>query len=388
MADKKFLDLSGLSEVWRLIKAKIPSTYASSQSAGGAADKAVSIPFAQVDTTSTATAFTATVSGITELRDGVCVYLRNDVITSASGWTLNINGLGAKPVYQTLAAATRVTTLFNVNYTMLFVYNSTRVTGGCWDMFYGYNSDTNTIAYNVRSNASSGVMSAKLYRYQIVFTKPDGTLLPANTVSNTTGTTKALTTDAFDPFQPIYYYTTTTAVDPDAAPSASYLYLQYSAVDLRYGFNSGTSLIAGEAVYLKLSPQSDGTVKLAGNACITHTLPSTADGYVYMYLGKAYSTYQIWLSANHPIVHYVDGALRVWTNAAAVTVPIASDVSPAMDSTASAGSATTFARGDHVHPSDTTKITAPSSPATGAFLVWNGSAWTAQTLSTWQGGNY
>lgn len=34
------------------------------------------------------------------------------------------------------------------------------------------------------------------------------------------------------------------------------------------------------------------------------------------------------------------------------------------------------------------KITAPSSPATGAFLVWDGSAWTAQTLSTWQGGNY
>lgn len=33
-------------------------------------------------------------------------------------------------------------------------------------------------------------------------------------------------------------------------------------------------------------------------------------------------------------------------------------------------------------------IPAPSSPATGAFLVWNGSAWTAQTLSTWQGGNY
>lgn len=33
-------------------------------------------------------------------------------------------------------------------------------------------------------------------------------------------------------------------------------------------------------------------------------------------------------------------------------------------------------------------IAAPSSPATGAFLVYNGSAWTAQTLSTWQGGNY
>jgi hypothetical protein len=37
---------------------------------------------------------------------------------------------------------------------------------------------------------------------------------------------------------------------------------------------------------------------------------------------------------------------------------------------------------------DATKITAPSSPATGAFLVYNGTAWVAQTLSTWQGGSY
>lgn len=34
------------------------------------------------------------------------------------------------------------------------------------------------------------------------------------------------------------------------------------------------------------------------------------------------------------------------------------------------------------------KITAPSSPATGAFLVWDGTAWVAQTLATWQGGVY
>ncbi len=34
------------------------------------------------------------------------------------------------------------------------------------------------------------------------------------------------------------------------------------------------------------------------------------------------------------------------------------------------------------------KITAPATPSTGSFLVWNGSAWVAQTLSTWQGGSY
>lgn len=37
---------------------------------------------------------------------------------------------------------------------------------------------------------------------------------------------------------------------------------------------------------------------------------------------------------------------------------------------------------------DVGAIPAPSSPTTGDFLCWNGSAWAATSLSTWQGGNY
>ena len=33
-------------------------------------------------------------------------------------------------------------------------------------------------------------------------------------------------------------------------------------------------------------------------------------------------------------------------------------------------------------------IAKPSSSASGAFLVWNGSAWVAQTLSTWSATTY
>lgn len=116
--------------------------YASSATHAGPATKAVSIPSGVVDSTSTSTAYTAQIDGITELRDGVCAYIRNGIVTSATGCTLNVNGLGAKPIYQTLAAATAVTTAFNVNYTYLFIYNSTRVTGGCWDIYYGYNTNT------------------------------------------------------------------------------------------------------------------------------------------------------------------------------------------------------------------------------------------------------
>ena len=68
-------------------------------STSGNAYRSASIPMGHLDSTSTATVMTATVDGITELRDGVCMWLRNGVVTSASGFTLNVNGLGAKPCY-------------------------------------------------------------------------------------------------------------------------------------------------------------------------------------------------------------------------------------------------------------------------------------------------
>ena len=72
-----------------------------------------------------------------------------------------------------------------------------------------------------------------------------------------------------------------------------------------------TTLTSGQAVYIRCSPGSDGQVSLDGNNCVTQTLPNTNDGKVYIYLGKAYSTSQIWLSQNHPIYVY-DTKLHLW----------------------------------------------------------------------------
>ena len=74
------------------------------------------------------------------------------------------------------------------------------------------------------------------------------------------------------------------------------------------------------------------------------------------------------------------------------TVPSASSATPAALGTAAAGSSTDYSRADHVHAkptaADVGAIAAPSNPSSGAFLVYNGSAWAAMTLSTWQGGSY
>lgn len=171
---KKFLDLTGLSTLWTKIKAYITTALSGKLDTTGNAYRAASIPMGTVDSTSTSTAFTATVAGITELRDGVCVWLTNGHVTSAAGFTININNLGAKPCYSSLAVATAATTIFNKNYTMLFVYNSTRVSGGCWDIVYGY--DTNTtytppklgIGYTTCSTAEATVAkTASLSSYAL-----------------------------------------------------------------------------------------------------------------------------------------------------------------------------------------------------------------------------
>lgn len=314
-----YLDLTtGLPALWAKIKNLINTAinntlYAGSSTVGGAALKSAGILYGQVDSTSTATAFTATVDGLSSLYDGACVYLRNGVVTSASGFTLNINNLGAKHVYSNMAAATAETTVFNINYTMLFVYNSTRVSGGCWDLYRGYNSDNNTLAYQVRDNQSSNVVKSALYRYQICFSSFDGDLIPTNSVNNSTGTTKTLTTNSFNPFGPIYYYSTTTNISANNSPGAAYLWTQYHAIDLRYSFNAGSTLTTKKPVYIKCSPQSDGSFKLAGNACIVQDLPSTDDEYVYLYLGRAYSDHQISMAIQHPAYYYEDGAIRLWT---------------------------------------------------------------------------
>lgn len=339
------------------------------------------IPFGKVDNTSTSTAYTATVDGITELADGVCCYLMNGVVTSAAGFTLDINDLGAKPVYTNLAAATAETTKFNISYTLLFIYNEDRVAGGCWDCYNGYDSNTNTIGYQLRTNSSTRPASDKGYRYRLWFTSADGTKwVPANKSTSTNATSaRTPNTTPIDPWGEIIYYGTNGTTEANANLSATNQWEQYT-LSLGYSFNTtGAALVLSypAPVYVKCSPQTNGSATLQG---YTQALPSTEDGYIYIYLGKAYSATNIELVPYHPVYYYSNGAIRLWTNAesggggvtdvtvdgtsvvsggvAAITmpsVPSASSTSPKMDGTATVGSETKWAKGDHIHPTDTSR---------------------------------
>lgn len=276
------------------------------------------IPYAQVDSTSTSTAFTATVPGVTELKDGVCVLLKNGIVTSAAGFTININGLGAKPVYSNMAAATADSTIFNSSYTMMFIYDESRVTGGCWICYRGYDSNTNTLGYLLRTNYSSLPMKQITYRYRLFFMSADNLgWVPATTSTSTNATALRDVNQAkINPFGPIVYYGTTTSVSAGSRPDVTYLWQQYPLA-LGYSFNrTGTALTltAWKPVYIKCAPQTDGSAIIDATTPYVQDLPTAVDGKIYIFLGIAYNETNVELTYYHPVYEYKNGAIRLWTN--------------------------------------------------------------------------
>ena len=313
----KALPLSVLSTIRDWVKSLIPSTYAGSSSAGGNATKANTILYGEVDSTSTATAFTATISGLTELTDGTIIMLKNGVVTSASGFTININNLGAKPCYSNMAtgnnitptAPTRDTTIFNINYTMLFVYSADIVSGGGWICYRGYDANTNTIGYQLRTNSSNLEASDTGYRYRLWFTSADGKKwVPANTSSATDATaSRTMNTRPINPFGPIVYNSTNGTVNSGARPAVGTLWQQYT---LTIGYSYVVSLTAWDPVYVQCTPQTDGSAVM--NA-IVKALPTSNDGKIYIYLGIAYSTTAMELRTEHPVFYHDGNGIKVWT---------------------------------------------------------------------------
>ena len=329
--------------------------------------QATGLFYGVVDSTSTATAFTATVQGITELYDGLCVLLKNNVIASKAECTLNINGLGAKKIHYNTAANTQITTQFSATCTALFYYDSTRNSNaGAWVFYYGYDSNSNTIGYQVRTNSSSLPMTSITYRYRILFTSADNAHFVPATNSSSTNATSARTVcqDKINPFGRIVYYGTTASVAAGSRPSASALWDQYT---LTIGYSFVVALTAWKPVYVKCAPQSDGSAIIDSTAPFVQTLPSTEDGKIYILLGVAYSETNIELLLDHPVYYYKDGMIRPWTNA--VGAPSAATANPLMDGTAAVGSSSKYAKEDHVHPSDTSRVNASASYTTWASYL-------------------
>ena len=210
-------------------------------------------------------------------------------------------------------ASSTVTTTFGVDCDILMVYDGTN-----WKVNAYVDTNTNTIGYQIRTNSSKykNGASTSIYRYQLLVETEDG-LEPFTSTSNSTKTTKAQLSPKYILGGEVRYYGTTTEVVSGAEISASNIWQQY-AFDLRYSFNiTTTTFEVGDKVYIKMSKNTDGTLSpvysaTSGGHPLVDTLPTTEDGYVYLFLGMAYSGYQIELFLNHPMYEYKDGKIKLY----------------------------------------------------------------------------
>ena len=243
----------------------------------------------------TAGTWTGTIDNLTEYYDGLTVIFV-PAIAGASTTTLNINELGAITCYYN--GTTKLTTQYAVGTPILLTYRQ-----GFWRRA-DYDSNTTNIARLYHYNGQYTLDSA-LYRYQLLFQIDDNLLTPLNNASNSTGTSKAMLTDVeFNPFGKIFYYNSTATVGAGSNASGSTLFFSFEAINLLYSFNCGTTLTEHRPIYLVVIPQTNGLCKIASSLPISQELPTSNDGYWYIFLGRTYSTYQMSLHPHHPVYRH------------------------------------------------------------------------------------
>lgn len=257
-----------------------------------------------------------------KLVKGATIFVKFQYANSVANPTLNVNGTGAKVIYRygtTRPSTNASTNSWSAGAVLAFTYD-----GSAWIEHYWYNNQY-TLSNQHQSNGNFTADSA-IYRCQLLFHMDEDTLSPLNNADNNTDTSKTmLTTMEFDPFLPIYYYDSTTTVAENGNVTASSCHFQQGAFDLRYSFNCGDSSLTNmKYVYLKCSKQSNGKFRIASASPLTQTLPSAADGYYYILLGRAYSEYQIGLYADKPIYYHNGTEVVQYTQLTTSTTSIGS----------------------------------------------------------------
>ena len=305
----KYLDMTGLTYYTNKLRSEIGSSIS-------AANKFYTT------TSTTDNAFEVSIPYITSVNDlatGVTINVKFHTAT-ATGATLNVSGTGAVALYY--RSGTAMTTHISAGGYCSLVYEAG--SPNKWVLQYAYDSNTNTIGYQLRTNSAlyANKTGVAMNRYTLLFEVDGGLSGCATTIG--TGVTKTTVSPKYIPGGVIKYYTSNGSIDANSNFTAAGLWDAYT-LDLRYTFNVGSSVLtAGKPVYVKMSVNTDGTLSPVYDMQINNTsttkkhpivteLPSTADGYVYVYLGRAYSTYNMELDVEHPIYEFKDGKIRLWS---------------------------------------------------------------------------
>ena len=246
-------------------------------------------------TTGNATTQTATISGIKEYYSGLTVVLRMGYQTNASS-TININGLGAVPIYY---GNTTRGSYYHAGYTYTFVYDTSKATPG----FVGicsYNSDSDSTGKYLGPPGNIKALNA---------------ISVGNIICGTKNGYSNLKSGAgFDISYPIMYAASSIA----AGSTGTNNWTQYS---FQIKNTQALTMVSYQAIYIK--GKLDGSIFTpASTAPLTQSIPTTEDGYDYIYLGYAYTAANLQLMPEHPIFRFSNGKFRPRAEAVSGSAPI------------------------------------------------------------------
>lgn len=205
-------------------------------------------------------------------------------LTLANGTTT-----GAVPCYY--SGTSRLTTHYSAGNAIRLTYRknvtigSTTITHGWWGDA-NYNSDTtDRIRFSNNITAKTAITASRLI------------------CGDATGYFHLIEGSVFDTDKPILYASSAIAVNGVGTNN----YLAFPTISLRNNLSS-TTIVAKETCYLvgTLSG-SKFTVK---SPVFTTTKPTLDDGLVYISLGLAVSTYQIYLYPEHPMYRFVNDGFK------------------------------------------------------------------------------
>ena len=163
-----------------------------------------------------------------------------------------------------------------------------------------YDTNSNYVQYStaVTSGATNGV-----YQYSLIMRDTANTWVSIAT-TNGTGTSKSAYTGGLY-YDKVLYHSSGSNYASNKTTSTVYDSIGF---DLRYSTNCGTTLTTRKPVYLVGTiNNTDKRFYLDTTQWWTQTVPTSADGKTYIYIGEAYSSYQVWLATENKAYQYYNG---------------------------------------------------------------------------------
>lgn len=267
---------------------------------------------------------------------------------------------------------TRLTTHYGAGNTIIMTYRvNANINGGTYTGWWAQaNYDSDSTGYYTRKiypNMKAGANG--VFPYTLIMQLPDGTWESLVT-SSSTDTSKTRNTHGFLLGHVLLMYANATYTSANIAT-----YNVWSAhsglIDHRYSFNTANNATYGTTGYKPIylvGTVTNGLFYL-DSTWWTQTLPTSADGKVYIYIGDAYDYYRLTLSEEKPMYVYTNGAIREYSQDAGTVNGLTVQTAVPSGAVFTDTDTKVTAVGNHYTPTGTTTKSASGASGTSGTTV-------------------